>query len=46
MILKKLKRTNFRKTKAAMIGELVDYILAEKDEEENQKLLYAHAPTS
>lgn len=43
MILKKLKRTNFRKTKAAMIGELVDYILAEKDEEENQKLLYAHA---
>lgn len=43
MILKKLRRTNFRKTKAAMIGGLVDYILAEKDEEGSQKLLYSHA---
>lgn len=40
MILKKLKRTNFRKTKAAMIGGLVDYILARQDEDGDQKLLY------
>lgn len=40
MILKKLKRTNFRKTKAAMIGGLVDYILAKRDEDGNQKFLY------
>ncbi|WP_165068124.1 relaxase/mobilization nuclease domain-containing protein [Desulfovibrio sp. ZJ200] len=40
MILKKLKRTNFCKTKAAMIGGLVDYILAKQDEDGNQKFLY------
>jgi hypothetical protein len=32
MILKKLKRTSFKKPKAAMIGALVDYILAAADE--------------
>lgn len=40
MILKKLKRSNFRKTKAAMIGGLLDYIFAKQDEDGNQKLLY------
>ena len=42
MILKKLKRTNLSKTKAAMIGGLVDYVLAQKDEEGKQKRLYAY----
>ena len=41
MILKKFKRTSFQKTKAAMIGGLVDYVLAHKDEEGNRKRLYA-----
>ena len=41
MILKKFKRTNFQKTKAVMIGGLVDYVLAHKDEEGNRKRLYA-----
>ena len=41
MILKKFKRGNFQKTKAAMIGGLVDYVLAHKDEEGNRKRLYA-----
>lgn len=40
MILKKLKRTSFRKTRAAMIGGLVEYILAKRDEDGNQKFLY------
>jgi hypothetical protein len=43
MILKKLKRTNFRKTKAAMIGGLVDYILAKQDEDGNKN---PHTPTA
>lgn len=43
MILKKLKRTNLQKTKAAMIGGLVDYILAAKDEDGYQKLQFAYA---
>ena len=43
MILKKLKRTNLLKTKAAMIGGLVDYILAAKDEDGYQKLQFAYA---
>lgn len=30
MIVKKLKRTSFKKPKAVMIGGLVDYILAEQ----------------
>lgn len=42
MILKKLKRTNLSKTKAAMIGGLVAYILARKDEDGKQKRLYAY----
>ncbi len=42
MILKKLQRTNLSKTKAAMIGGLVDYVLAQKDEEGKQKRLYAY----
>lgn len=40
MILKKFTRGNFQKTKAAMIGGLVDYVLAHKDEEGNRKRLY------
>ena len=43
MIIKKLKRTNLQKTKAAMIGGLVDYILAAKDEDGYQKLHFAYA---
>jgi len=42
MILKKLKRTNLQKTKAAMIGGLVDYILAQKDEDGFEKNLYCY----
>ena len=41
MILKKFKGTNFQKTKAVMIGGLVDYVLAHKNEEGNRKRLYA-----
>mgnify|MGYP005972132603 CR=1 FL=1 len=37
MILKKFKRTNLSRTKRAMIGGLVDYVLAEKDENGQQK---------
>ena len=37
MILKKFKRTNLSRTKRAMIGGLVDYVLAEKDEHGQQK---------
>lgn len=33
MILKKSKRTDFQKNKAAMIDGLVHYVLAHKDEE-------------
>ena len=42
MILKKLKRTNLNRTKAAMIGGLVDYVLAERDEDGFEKWQYAH----
>ena len=41
MILKKLKRTNLQKTKTAMIGGLVDYILTQKDEDGFEKNLYS-----
>ena len=41
MIIKKLKRTSFRKTKAAMIGGLVDYILASHDDAGRDKLAFA-----
>lgn len=41
MIIKKLKRTNFKKSKAVMIGGLVDYILAEHDDRGKDKLAYA-----
>lgn len=37
MILKKFKRTNLSRTKRSMIGELVDYVLAEKDADGKQK---------
>jgi hypothetical protein len=43
MILKKLKRTSFTKPKATMIGNLVDYILAAKDDSEREKTVYAAA---
>ncbi|WP_165071269.1 hypothetical protein [Desulfovibrio sp. ZJ200] len=32
MIVKKLKRTSFKKSKSAMIGGLVDYVLASHDD--------------
>lgn len=41
MIVKKLKRTSFKKSKAVMIGGLVDYILAEHDDIGKDKLAYA-----
>ena len=41
MIIKKLKRTSFKKSKAVMIGGLVDYILAEHDDRSKDKLAYA-----
>ena len=41
MIIKKLKRTNLQKTKATMISALVDYILAQKDEQGLEKRMYA-----
>ncbi|MDR2056623.1 MAG: relaxase/mobilization nuclease domain-containing protein [Desulfovibrio sp.] len=43
MILKKLKRTSFKKSKAVMIRTLVDYILAATDEGGNEKTKYAGA---
>jgi hypothetical protein len=43
MILKKLKRTSFKKPKAVMIGALVDYILAAADESGQEKTKYAGA---
>ena len=41
MIVKKLKRTSFKKSKAVMIGGLVDYILDEHDDRGKDKLAYA-----
>ena len=41
MIIKKLKRTSFKKPKSVMIGGLVDYILASHDEEGRDKLAFA-----
>ena len=41
MIIKKLKRTSFKKSKAVMIGGLVDYILAGHDDRGKDKLSYA-----
>jgi hypothetical protein len=43
MILKKLKRTSFKKSKTVMIRALVDYILAATDEGGNEKTMYAGA---
>ena len=40
MIIKKLKRTSFKKSKAVMIGGLVDYILAAHDDRGKDKLAY------
>ena len=41
MIIKKLKRTSFKKSKSTMIGGLVDYILAEDDDNGKGKLAFA-----
>ena len=41
MILKKLKRTSFTKPKATMIRNLVDYIIAAKDDNGREKTVYA-----
>ena len=41
MIVKKLKRTSFKKSKSVMIGGLMDYILAEHDDRDKDKLAYA-----
>ncbi|MFR8053340.1 MAG: TraI/MobA(P) family conjugative relaxase [Bilophila wadsworthia] len=41
MIIKKLKRTRFKKSKSVMIGGLVDYILAGHDDRGKDKLAYA-----
>ena len=41
MIVKKLKRTSFKKSKFTMIGGLVDYILAEHDDNGKDKLAFA-----
>ncbi|WP_165072859.1 hypothetical protein [Desulfovibrio sp. ZJ200] len=41
MIVKKLKRTSFKKSKSAMIGGLVDYILASHDDAGRDKLAFA-----
>lgn len=41
MIVKKFKRTSFKKSKSTMIGGLVDYILASHDDEGRDKLAFA-----
>ncbi|MBQ9406385.1 MAG: relaxase/mobilization nuclease domain-containing protein, partial [Desulfovibrio sp.] len=41
MIVKKMKRTVINKPKAAMISGLVDYILAAKDDQGREKLVYS-----
>lgn len=41
MIIKKLKRTSFKKSKALMIGGLVNYILASHDDAGRDKLAFA-----
>ena len=46
MILKKFKRTNLSRTKRAMIAGLVDYVLAEKDENGQQKCAWHFRKTS
>ena len=43
MILKKLKRTSFKKPKAAMISGLLEYILAPTDESGAEKLVFSGA---
>ena len=40
MIVKKMKRTNFSKSKAVMIAELVDYVFAPHDEHGQEKLAH------
>lgn len=40
MIVKKMKRTNFSKSKAVMISELVDYIFATHDDQGKEKLTH------
>ena len=41
MIVKKMKRTSFKKSKAVMISELVDYIFASHDDQGKEKLAYS-----
>ena len=43
MIVKKIKRTSFKKSKAIMISELVEYIFASHDDQGKEKL--AHSGT-
>jgi len=43
MIVKKMKRTSFKKSKAVMISELVDYIFSSHDDQGKEKL--AHSGT-
>jgi hypothetical protein len=43
MILKKLKRTSFKKSKAVMIGGVADYILAVGDGGGNERTKSAGA---
>ena len=40
MIVKKMKRTNFSKSKAVMISELVDYIFATHEDHDKEKLAH------
>ena len=40
MIVKKMKRTNFSKSKAVMISELVDYVFAMHDDRGKEKLAH------
>ena len=41
MIVKKMKRTSFKKSKAVMVSELVDYIFASHDDQGKEKLAYS-----
>ena len=43
MIVKKMKRTNFSKSKTVMISELVDYIFATHDDHGKEKLAHVGA---
>ncbi len=40
MIVKKMKRTSFKKSKVTMTSELVDYIFASHDDQGKEKLAH------